>query len=58
VQDANALAPALARLLHLPEFTLGHLRYITTNAIPSAPVTNAEPGYPAPIFLEGFNGFR
>jgi predicted dienelactone hydrolase len=58
VQDANALAPALALLLHLPEFTFGHLRYITTNAIPSAPVADDAPSYPVLIFLEGFNGFR
>jgi predicted dienelactone hydrolase len=58
VQDANALAPALARLLHLPEFTFGHLRYITTHAIQSAPVADDEPSYPVLIFLEGFNGFR
>src|SRR5215207_11192898 len=33
VQDADALAAALARVFHLPGFTFGHLKYITTNAI-------------------------
>jgi len=58
VPDADALAPALARLGHLPEFTFGHFKYITTNAIPSAPVADDEPSYPVLIFLEGLNGFR
>ena len=58
VQDAEALAPALARLKHLPEFTFAHLKYVRTNAIPSAPVADHKPSYPVLIFLEGANGFR
>jgi predicted dienelactone hydrolase len=58
VQDANALAPALARLFHFPNFTFAYWKYITTHAIPSAPVATGEPSYPVLIFLEGFNGFR
>src|SRR5215203_4511433 len=52
VQDADALAAALARVFHLPGFTFGHLKYITTNAIPSAPVADDEPSYLVLIFLE------
>jgi pimeloyl-ACP methyl ester carboxylesterase len=58
MQDADAVSPALARLEHLPEFTFGHLKYVTTNAIPSAPVADDKPSYPVLIFLEGLNGFR
>ena len=42
----------------MPEFTFGHFKYITTNAIPSAPVADNEPSYPVLIFLEGAIGFR
>ncbi len=58
VQDADAFAPAAARLLHLPEFTFAHFRYITTNAIASAPVADNEPSYPVLLFLEGLTGYR
>jgi pimeloyl-ACP methyl ester carboxylesterase len=34
------------------------LKYVTTNAIPSAPVADDEPSYPVLIFLEGATGFR
>jgi len=57
-QDADTLAPALARLFHLPEFTLRHLKYVTTNATPSARMSDDKPNYPVLIFLEGLNGFR
>src|SRR5215211_2320042 len=58
VQDADALTADLARVRHLPGFTFGHLKYITSHAIPSAPVADDEPSYPVLIFLEGFSGFR
>jgi predicted dienelactone hydrolase len=58
VQDAGALAPALARLFHLPGFFLQYLQYVTTHAIPSVPVAGDEPTYPVLLFLEGLGGFR
>src|SRR5215216_2997947 len=58
VQDADAVAADLARVLHLPGFTFGHLKYITSDAISSAPVADDEPSYPVLIFLEGSTGFR
>lgn len=58
MQGAGALSPALARLAHLPGFTFDHFQYVTTNAIPSAPVATDKPSYPVLIFLEGLNGFR
>jgi predicted dienelactone hydrolase len=57
VQDAGVIA-ALARPHHFPGFLFGHLKYIVTNAIPSAPVADNEPTYPVLIFLEGLTGFR
>jgi predicted dienelactone hydrolase len=58
VQDADALAPALTRAFHLPWFAFGHFKYVTTNAIPSAPVAADQPSYPVLIFMHGFSGFR
>jgi predicted dienelactone hydrolase len=58
VEDADALAPALARLSHVPEFTFEHFAYVTTNAVRSATVAADERSYPVLIFLEGLNGFR
>src|SRR6266508_3951270 len=59
LQDADAVAPALARLLfHLPEFSFGDFKYVTSNAIPSAAMADEEPSYPVLIFLHGFLGFR
>ena len=59
VQDADAVAPALARLLfHVPEFSVGHFKYVTGNAMASAPMADEEPSYPVLIFLHGFLGFR
>jgi predicted dienelactone hydrolase len=58
VQDADALAPALARLSHVPDFTFQHFTYVTTNAVRSATVAADERSYPVLIFLEGLNGFR
>jgi len=58
VQDPNALAAALARLKHLPVFIFGQLKYVTTHAIPSAPVADGKANYPVLVFLEGAIGFR
>jgi predicted dienelactone hydrolase len=58
IQDAKVVAPALARLFHLPEFTFDHLKYVVTNAIPSASISGDQPNYPVLIFLEGLTGFR
>ncbi len=57
VRNPGALAP-LARLLHLPEFIFGPLKYVTTNAVESAPVANGAPSYPVLICSHGRGGFR
>lgn len=58
VQDADALTKAFSQLRSLPEFLFGNLKYITSNAIPSAPVADSETNFPVLIFLEGVTGFR
>jgi predicted dienelactone hydrolase len=62
IQDADAVTSAFARLFHVPELFLGNLKYVTTNAIPAAPVAapraDDEPGYPVLIYLEGLGTFR
>jgi len=58
VQDASALSSALARALHVPGFTFDHFQYVTTHAIPSAPVADDELSYPVLIFLTGLTGYR
>src|SRR6266498_4468910 len=58
IQDAGAVAPALARLFHLPGFTFGHFKYITGNAVPSALVAADQPSYPVLILLVGRGGYR
>ncbi len=57
VQDAKVLTP-LARLLDLPGFIFGHLKYITTNAMEAVPVADGEASYPVLIFSHGRGGFR
>ncbi len=57
LQNPEELAPA-ARLLHLPDFIFDHFKYVTTNAIPSAPVADDQPSYPVLIFLSGRPGYR
>jgi predicted dienelactone hydrolase len=64
-QNTDAIAPALARLFHFPEFTLGYMKYffsylesVKTNAIPAAPAADDAAGFPVLLFLEGFMGIR
>lgn len=58
VRDASALSSGLARSAHLPGFIFDHLQYVTTNAIPAAPMATDAPSYPVLIFLSGITGFR
>jgi hypothetical protein len=58
LQDAGAVAAALARAHHVPGFVLGNLQRIITNAMPAVPVDGGEPAYPLLVFLEGLTGFR
>jgi Platelet-activating factor acetylhydrolase, isoform II len=56
LQNAERLFPGFT--LTVPSFPFTHLKYVTTNAIPSAPVAHDESSYPVLIFLEGLNGLR
>ena len=56
--DAGVVTAAFARIQHLPAFIFGHLQYVTTNAMPSAPAASDLPGFPVLLFLEGATGFR
>ena len=58
IQDADAVTRALARIHHKPAFVFGHLKHVTTNAMPSAAVAEAQADYPVLLFLEGVTGFR
>jgi predicted dienelactone hydrolase len=64
MQDAHAFSSAVTRGLvaagqvRLPEFFFDHFRYVTTHAIPSAPVATDNSRYPVLIFLSGIGGFR
>ncbi len=58
VQNASALAKALSELKNLPTTVFGRFKYVTTHAMPSAPVADAKRNYPVLIFLEGAFGFR
>jgi predicted dienelactone hydrolase len=58
LQDSDAVTAALARLHNFPDFSLNHLRYVTTNATSSVPVANDLPNYPVLIYLEGLTGYR
>ena len=56
--DAAAVTAAFARIHHKPAFVFGHLRYVTTHAMPSAPAAGDLPSFPVLLFLEGATGFR
>ena len=58
IQDADVVASALAQLHNFPDFSLKHLKYVTTNAAESVPVADDKPSYPVLIFLEGLTGYR
>ena len=58
IQDADAVTPAIGRLLHLPGFVFSHLKYVTTNAVASAPMADDQSTYPVLIYLTGIDGFR
>jgi predicted dienelactone hydrolase len=57
LSDSAALSP-LARLLGLPTFIFGHLKYVRTNAVEGAPVSSAATSFPLLIFSHGRGGYR
>jgi pimeloyl-ACP methyl ester carboxylesterase len=58
ISDSDVVTAALARLHNFPGFSLEHLKYVRTHAVPSAPAAGQLPNYPVLIFLEGLTGYR
>jgi predicted dienelactone hydrolase len=58
IRDSDAVATAVARLHNFPDFSLKHLKYVTTNAAESVPIADDKPSYPVLIYLEGLTGYR
>ena len=58
IQGAGIVTPAIGRLLHLPGFVFGQLKYVTTHAVASAPMAGDSSSYPVLIYLTGIDGFR
>ena len=63
IPNADAITPEIGRLVHLPGFVFGHLKYVTTNATPysdatTSPMADDRPHYPVLIYLAGVDGFR
>jgi predicted dienelactone hydrolase len=56
--DAGAVMTAFARIQDRPAFIFGHLKYVMTHALASAPAASDLPAFPVLIFLEGASGFR
>ncbi|MFI7442230.1 alpha/beta hydrolase family protein [Nonomuraea indica] len=58
IEDAEAVAPAIARLFGLPELAFSQLGHVTGNAVASARMAAGRPRYPVLISLTGLHGFR
>jgi predicted dienelactone hydrolase len=56
--DADALTAVIAHIHDRPAFLFGHFKYVTTNAMVSAPVADDQPSFPVLQFLEGATGYR
>lgn len=58
--EASALISEFSRVQGIPALKIFHgsLKYVTTYAVPSAPVAGGEASYPVLVFLEGITGFR
>ncbi len=50
--------PAIARMLGLPPFTLGHLKYVQANAYLGSPPSGGDSQFPVLIFSHGWEGFK
>lgn len=58
MEDADAVTKALARIHGMPALLFEHLKYVTTNAMPSVPAAVDQGSYPVLLFLEGATGYR
>jgi len=56
--DAGPVMTAFARIQGRPAFIFGHLKYVMTHAMGTAPAATDLPCFPVLLFLEGASGFR
>lgn len=57
MEEAEDLAPAIAKILGLPAFSARHLRYATSHAYADIPPAKMN-SYPLLLFSHGWRGFR
>ena len=58
IDNVEVMAPAIADLLGLPEFSLKHLRYVNSHAKLNMPLSGSVDQYPILLFSHGWSGFR
>jgi hypothetical protein len=58
IEDAETFTPALAELFGYPKFLFTHLKYVKSNAISNAKISNADEKFPVLIYHTGINGCR
>ena len=58
IENVEVMAPAIARFLGFPGFSLDHLGYVSGHAHPKVPVSATKDQYPLLIFSHGWSGFR
>ncbi len=58
MQDADAVMAAFSRIHGLPSFLFSRFKYVTTNAVTSAPVAKGQTSCPVLILPTGATGFR
>ncbi len=58
IEDAENFTLALAKLFEYPQFLFTHLKYVKSNAIHSAEISNNEVKFPLLIYHTGINGCR
>jgi len=58
VDNANAVSTGLTKGLGLPSFIFDDFKYVTTHAVPAAPIATDKPSYPVLLYLTGLTGFR
>jgi len=58
MDNVDQVAPAIARWVNLPGFSLDHLRYARGNAYPSALLSGNVSRFPVLLFSHGWGGFR
>lgn len=55
--NAEIVAPAIARYIHMPSFFLDHLKLVRMPAFKESAVAQTREGYPVILFSHGWNGF-